>query len=94
MNLRSCGNCRYKNFNSLCYVKIDKGTVHDLPPSRICQYWEGFRCPSCGGILSDIRYQNGRRLRHCYSCHFEFPVVIVGRASVIKENDILWEVLS
>ena len=29
-------------------------------------------CPSCGGDLSETRIQNGRRLRHCYSCHFEF----------------------
>lgn len=30
------------------------------------------KCKSCGGTLSEIRYHNGRPLRHCYSCHFEF----------------------
>lgn len=29
-------------------------------------------CPFCLGALSEMRIQNGRRLRHCYSCHFEF----------------------
>lgn len=29
-------------------------------------------CPFCHGTLSNPRHQNGRRLRHCYSCHFEF----------------------
>lgn len=29
-------------------------------------------CPFCHGNLSDVRHQNGRRLQHCYSCHFEF----------------------
>ena len=29
-------------------------------------------CPFCFGKLSETRIQNGRRLRHCYSCHFEF----------------------
>ena len=29
-------------------------------------------CPYCHGVLSSTRIQNGRRLRHCYSCHFEF----------------------
>ena len=97
-DVRSCENCRHKNYNNLCYALVDDGIVRDLPPSRICSLWIKLRCPSCGGILSEIRYQNGRRLRHCYSCHFEFPVVMVGRAVVIKEDDIqpadMWEVLS
>ena len=29
-------------------------------------------CPFCHGRLSETRIQNGRRLRHCYSCHFEY----------------------
>ena len=32
-------------------------------------------CPFCRGTLSEIRHQNGKRLRHCYSCHFEFEVL-------------------
>lgn len=30
------------------------------------------KCRYCGGTLSEIRVHNGRRLQHCYSCHFEF----------------------
>ena len=33
--------------------------------------WEPIRC-RCGGALSEIREHNGKRYRHCYSCHFEF----------------------
>lgn len=29
-------------------------------------------CPFCGGTLSEIREHNGKKYRHCYSCHFEF----------------------
>lgn len=29
-------------------------------------------CPSCGGILSEVREYNGIKYRHCYACHFEF----------------------
>ena len=57
-------------------------------------------CPFCLGKLSETRIQNGRQLRHCYSCHFEFflPLVIVRKPIVINEEDIqpadIWEVLS
>lgn len=30
------------------------------------------KCRYCGGTLSEVRMHNGRRLQHCYSCHFEF----------------------
>lgn len=30
------------------------------------------KCKYCGGTLSEVRMHNGRRLQHCYSCHFEF----------------------
>ena len=29
------------------------------------------KCKKCGGFLSEVRVQNGKRLRHCFSCHFE-----------------------
>ena len=29
------------------------------------------RCPFCGGKLSAIREHDGKRYRHCYSCHFD-----------------------
>lgn len=29
-------------------------------------------CPFCAGDLSEPRQHNGRKLRHCFSCHFEF----------------------
>ena len=28
----------------------------------------------CGGTLSEIREHNGKKYRHCYSCHFEFEI--------------------
>ena len=28
-----------------------------------------YKCPYCGGNLSELRYN---KLYHCYSCHFEF----------------------
>lgn len=31
------------------------------------------RCPHCGGRLSEVR----GRVRHCYSCHFEFETMEV-----------------
>ena len=46
----------------------------------ICEFctarnlWKPMPCPKCGGALSEIREQNGRKLRHCYSCHFESEV--------------------
>lgn len=38
--------------------------------------WKPIPCPSCGGILSEVREHNGKRYRHCYSCHFEFEVEV------------------
>ena len=37
-----------------------------------CTFWGGSRCPHCGGPLSEIREHNGKQLRHCFSCHFEY----------------------
>ena len=31
-----------------------------------------YKCPHCGGPLSEVRVQNGKQLRHCFSCHFEY----------------------
>lgn len=31
-------------------------------------------CPLCGGTLSEIRESNGKKYRHCYSCHMEQEV--------------------
>ena len=31
----------------------------------------GARC-KCGGLMSEIRYYDGRPYRHCYSCHADF----------------------
>lgn len=32
-------------------------------------------CPFCAGELSDWREHRGRRLKHCFACHFEFEEV-------------------
>lgn len=34
--------------------------------------WKPIPCKRCGGILSPVRYHNGRTYRHCYACHMEF----------------------
>lgn len=37
-----------------------------------CRQWKPIPCPRCGGALSTTREHNGRKYRHCYSCHGEF----------------------
>lgn len=37
-------------------------------------FWRKIPCPACGGALSEIRTHNGKKYRHCYSCHFEFSI--------------------
>lgn len=34
--------------------------------------WKPIPCKYCGGALSEIRENNGRKYRHCYACHAEF----------------------
>ena len=55
---RSCNNCS----NDDCPWDDD---------GAACNRWKPMRC-RCGGTLSEIREHNGKRYRHCYSCHFEF----------------------
>jgi len=59
---KDCENCKDKE----CY-DAKAGLFHEI----ICWKWEPIRC-RCGGALSTTRVHNGRRYRHCYSCHFEF----------------------
>lgn len=33
---------------------------------------DSLRCKFCGGLLSEVREHNGKKYRHCFSCHFEF----------------------
>lgn len=40
--------------------------------------WE--ECPYCYGRMSVIRTHGELRYRHCFACHFEFPVDALGRA--------------
>ena len=60
---RSCKNC-------------DPVLMPHLTACRYCDYdhskWKKIPCQRCGGALSEIREHNGKRYRHCYSCHFEF----------------------
>ena len=39
---------------------LEEARKHDEP-----------RCHFCGGKLSEVRDDNGRKYRHCYSCHFD-----------------------
>lgn len=32
------------------------------------------RCKFCGGKLSDVRTFGDKKVRHCYSCHFDYEV--------------------
>lgn len=60
VNIRSCGNCRMQFHNCLWDCRGE--------------FWRRIPCPSCGGILSEIRTNGERPYRHCYSCHFEYEV--------------------
>ena len=60
---KSCDNCGVFPLTIYCTVKTN--TV-------ICDYWKPIPCKYCGGPLSEIREHNGRKYRHCYSCHSEF----------------------
>ncbi len=62
---KSCGNCAI----TFCYAdRKRKG----LDITKTNAGWKPIPCPSCGGILSEIREHNGKKYRHCYACHFEF----------------------
>ena len=61
---KSCGNCKEAQ---TCRVFMGCYDLNDNPV-----YWEPIPCPSCGGILSEVRWHNGKKYRHCYACHFEF----------------------
>ena len=79
-------NYGYEPFEcGLCKEKYDRDrTVDDfrelfneLEDGKLCtKCWDRecheTKCRYCGGTLSEIRVHNGRRLQHCYSCHFEF----------------------
>ena len=53
-----------------CVVGV--GTVCFLAVAANEDRWEKVpRCHFCGGKLSEIRYHDGRKYRHCYSCHFD-----------------------
>ena len=70
---KSCGNCRIYDrciYEKPCVV-IDPFTFETIK-----QYhgWRPMPCPKCGGILSEVREHAGKKFRHCYACHFEFPI--------------------
>ena len=43
-------------------------------------------CPACGGRLSGLRRSQGHFIRHCYSCHLEFPIDARGNARRVEER--------
>lgn len=61
---RSCDNCD----NYQCYKHIVERGIETKKP---CIDWEPILC-RCGGALSEVREHNGKKYRHCYSCHGEF----------------------
>lgn len=63
-----CDTCA-NNFGAWCAGEAcaDGDGYMPYPPERV-------RCPYCGGLLSEIRRQGKRKLRHCGSCHMEFEV--------------------
>ena len=62
-NWKTCNNCD----DGECWFDRD-----ELPFEGDCHAWTPMPCKLCGGILSPVRYHNGRTYRHCYACHFEF----------------------
>lgn len=68
---RSCDNCGDRK----CYEYIQANPEMVNPELNLttpCDYWQKFPCPFCGGALSEIRLHDGKKYRHCYSCHFDF----------------------
>ncbi len=63
---KSCDNCGMFPLTTYCREKTN---------AVICDYWKPIPCKRCGGALSEIREHNGKKYRHCYSCHFEFEVM-------------------
>lgn len=68
MTYKSCGNCDLSEHGDC--AAIPGLTFWEC--ARIYQGWHPIPCPSCGGVLSEIREHEGKRYRHCYACHFEF----------------------
>ena len=66
MSGKSCENCE----DQKCYVIMRRAGYDTTIPCD--SDWQRIPCPKCGGALSETREHNGRRYRHCYSCHFEF----------------------
>ena len=63
---KSCNNCS----NMDCSWDRDEFFFQ----FEICKRWKPMPCKNCGGALSKIREHNGKKYRHCYSCHFEFEI--------------------
>lgn len=63
---KSCGNCM-RNTKCPYWVFCEDKRSYMIA-------WEPIPCLLCGGILSEVREHNGKKYRHCFSCHFEFEV--------------------
>ena len=64
-DLKSCDNCGF----NICREIVFR---YYTPNTEPCSEWKKLPCPRCGGALSTTREHNGRKYRHCYSCHKEF----------------------
>lgn len=67
MSYKSCDNCL--NDEGLCHRDLERVCI-----KKDFKLWEKIPCPLCGGTLSEIRESNGKKYRHCYSCHMEQEV--------------------
>lgn len=62
--MTECDTCVHNRGSHCDAVACCGGDGYEDNRVRLCRF--------CGGRLSTLRDYNGRRLRHCYSCHFEF----------------------
>lgn len=62
--MNECDTCAHNRGSHCGAEACDGGSGYEDNRVRICR--------RCGGKLSTLRIQNGRRLRHCFSCHFDF----------------------
>ena len=79
-NWKSCENCGDRS----CYEDMKKIGEFDLTVPR--DDWRKMPCPFCGGSMSGLRRSNKHFVRHCYSCHMEFPIDRYGNPRRVDDN--------
>lgn len=79
MPAKSCENCCHRGTG---YYRCDSCRRLPYRPG-----WFRIECPFCGWALSEIRTNGPEPMRHCYGCHFDFPVDENGNARREVEED-------